>query len=307
MKISVRFEGGLGDHILANRFIPGILEKYPKAEIHLFSDTGGKTLQSDTLLTLFDFYSSRTLLKRKKKEHFITTQFGKENFPAHLDNVNDEQRRHMLGFDKFFNLHIDWLDWLDYDIGWQKRFYNFPDPSLKIFSPKSRNPYIVLHIASDNLGNNHRMSKKYIQSVISEISTNYNIYVLTTESTDDFVSSRITASQRVKKFQGSLPEVINLIKGCTAMYAIDSGIKYFGYTFNKPTLCWTKESSKPHSCPYAFQVRWLTFPQLMFPLEHDAKYMNECMENLIRTNNFFLGPHIEHGILGDALIRREEQ
>ena len=27
MKISVRMEGGLGDHLLANRFVPAILDK----------------------------------------------------------------------------------------------------------------------------------------------------------------------------------------------------------------------------------------------------------------------------------------
>ena len=45
----------------------------------------------------------------------------------------------------------------------------------------------------------------------------------------------------------------------------------------------------------------------MFPLEHDAEYMNNCMTNLIETGNFFIGPHIEHEILNEAIIRREEQ
>ena len=137
MKISVRFEGGLGDHILANRFIPGILEKHPGAEIHMFSDTGGNPLQSDTLLSLFDYYSSRTLLRRKDKKFTLNTQFGKENFPSHTRNIDDSQRRYMSGFDKFFNLHIDWLEWLDYDIDWQRHFYSFPTPSIEIFPFKN--------------------------------------------------------------------------------------------------------------------------------------------------------------------------
>ena len=307
MKISVRFEGGLGDHLLANRFIPGILERNPGAEIHMFSDTGGNTLQSDTLLSLYNFYTSRTLLERKSKDYKIKTQFGNENFPAHLSNIKDDQREHMLNFDAFYNLHIDWLEWLDYDIGWQQRFNFFPKPTSKIFRFENKRPYIVMHIASDNLGNNHRMSEEYIKNLINGINDKYDVFVLSTNSTDEFVKSRTPKSKRVKIINAPLPQVIQIIKGCTGIFAIDSGIKYFGFTFNKPTLCWAKESARPHSCPYAFQIRWLTFPQLMFPLEHDAEYMNNCMTNLIETGNFFIGPHIEHEILNEAIIRREEQ
>ena len=69
-------EGGLGDHILANRFVPAILDKYPKAEINLFSDTGGKSLQSDVLTSLFNHFKSRTLIYRKSDQFKIKSQFG---------------------------------------------------------------------------------------------------------------------------------------------------------------------------------------------------------------------------------------
>ena len=69
MKISVRMEGGLGDHLLANRFVPSILDKYPNSKIHLFSDTNGNSLQSDILLNLYDFYDSRTLIYRKYENY----------------------------------------------------------------------------------------------------------------------------------------------------------------------------------------------------------------------------------------------
>jgi hypothetical protein len=306
MKISVRFEGGLGDHLLGNRLVPGILERNPGAEIHMFSDTKGSSLQSDTLLDLYDFYSSRTLLKRKNDSHTITSQFGKENYPGHLSNVNEEQKAEMLSFDKFYNLHIDWLDWLNYDIGWQQNFYRFPQPSSKVDSFRHKKPYLVMHIASDNLSNGHRMRKDYIRDLISRASEKHDIFILSTKSTDDFVSAKMPKIPGVRKFQRPLTEVISLIKGCDGLFAIDSGIKYFGFIFNKPTLCWAKESSRPHTCPFSSQIRWLTFPQLMFPLEHEAGYMIECMKNLINSNNFFIAPHINHNIIKEAIIKREE-
>ena len=92
MRISVRMEGGLGDHLLANRFVPAILDNHPNAEINLFSDTGGNSLQSDTLLNLYDFYNSRTLIYREQEEYNIYSQFGKENFPAHISNTSSEDK-----------------------------------------------------------------------------------------------------------------------------------------------------------------------------------------------------------------------
>ena len=49
-KILVRGEGGLGDCLLANRFIPAIKEKHPNSEITfaLDNDTPGTTLSVKT-------------------------------------------------------------------------------------------------------------------------------------------------------------------------------------------------------------------------------------------------------------------
>jgi len=35
MNISVRLEGGLGDHLLANRFVHAIKDKFSNAEIYI--------------------------------------------------------------------------------------------------------------------------------------------------------------------------------------------------------------------------------------------------------------------------------
>lgn len=307
MKISVRMEGGLGDHILANRFIPAILDKYNNAEIHLFSDTGGNSLQSNVLTSLYKHYASSTLIYRKGDQHKISSQFGTENFAAHLDNIKSEDKKLMKSFDKFYNIHIDWMEWLDFDFDWQRYFYHFPKPDSTIMPLDHDKPYIIIHAASDNLGNNHRMPKKYLNSLISNIPPTYDIFILSTKSTQDFISSTFEETNRIKFFQKNIQDVIRLVKGCAGMFAIDSGIKYFGYTFNKPTLTWAKESQKPHSCLPAFQMRWLTFPSLIFPLQFDASYLCQCMENLIKSNNLFLAPHLNLDEINKVLIRRKIQ
>tara|TARA_B110000305_G_scaffold211789_1_gene246429 strand:+ start:9090 stop:10016 length:927 start_codon:yes stop_codon:yes gene_type:complete len=307
MRISVRMEGGLGDHLLANRFVPAILDKYENAEIHLFSDTGGKTLQSDTLLSLYDFYKSRTLIERKSENYLIHSQFGEENFPAHINNIKDKQKRLMLSFDHFFNFHIDWMEWTRYDIHWQNYFFHFPKPKLEFPATKKGKEYIVMHIASDNMGNDHRMSREYLNSIILKIPSNYSVKVLSTPSTEKFVTQSINKKAKVEIVSLSLPDAISLVKHASGLIAIDSGIKYFGYTFNVPTVCWAKESSRANSCPLAFQVRWLTFSQTVFPLEHDPKNLVQTLLNLIESNNFILAPSLKSSELDRHLIRRVTQ
>ena len=304
MKISVRFEGGLGDHLLGNRLIPAIIEKHPESEIHLFSDTNESSFQSEVLNNLYNFYTSTTLLKRKNPNYSILSQFGKENFPAHLDNINEEQKKYMLSFDKFYNLHIDWLGWLDYDFRWQSYFNSFPLPHNKVEDFKHEKSFIILHIASDNKGNNHRMSKSYIHNIISKCIKDHDVLVLSTPSTEDFVNSVTPKIPGVSILEDDIHKVISACKSCAGIFAIDSAIKYFGYTFNKPTLCWAKECSNPHSCPTSFKMRWLTFPLLMFPLEYDYNYMWQSMSNLINNNNNIFCPHLQEPDLSNNLIRR---
>ena len=304
MKISVKFEGGLGDHILANRFVPAILETYPGAEIHLFSDTNESSFQSDVITSLYNFYKEVHLVKRKSEKYEILSQFGKENYPPHPPNLDDEQREYMESFDKFYNLHIDWLQWMDYEFPWQKYFSFFPTPHSDIKNFNHDKDYIILHIASDNRGNNHRMSKEYIHSIIKKCTKEYDVFLLSTDSTDDFVRKVCPDIDGVFVLKENINTVISACKSASGIFAIDSAIKYFGYTFNVPTLCWAKESTAAHSCPTSFKMRWLTFPLLTFPLEHDSNYMWGAMNNLINNNNNIFCPHLQEPELSNTLIRR---
>ena len=306
MNIALRFEGGLGDHILANRFVPAIIDKHPGAEINLFSSpTGGTEFQAVTIGKLFNYYRHVYVLDQSSKDFPIQHQFGIEDYPAHIANVNNDQLKIMMSHDKFYNLHIDWLDWISYDFDWQRYFYRFPLPTAAINQFEHDEPYLVLHLASNNKGNNHRMSKEYIAELVNELNKEFYLFILSTPSTRNFIDSRIKETNMLTIFEEDIFRVVELIKGCEGMVAIDSSLKYFGYTFNKPTLCWAKESVRPHQVPYAHQIRWLTFPQLCFPLEYDARYIKKCLKNLIETNNFFLAPHIQGSDLSKALINRK--
>ena len=148
MNINIRMEGGLGDHLVANRFVPGILDKYPEANIKIFSDTEGNDRSLKILLKMFkSFYirEGEVIPSRLNKTHYIHTKFGTENFPAHINNQTPETMGKMMDCDKFYDLHIDGLNWLNHDYDWLRYFYFFPKPHIK-FNPLYDFEYIMAHL-----------------------------------------------------------------------------------------------------------------------------------------------------------------
>jgi ADP-heptose:LPS heptosyltransferase len=308
VRVAVRLEGGIGDHLLANRFVPAITEKHRGAKIHLFSSTNGSEIQSDLLNSLFNYYDKTFLTKQESEAYNITSQFGRENYPQHMENINKKDLKDIKSHDKWYNLHIDALEWMDSGLDWQRYFYSFPKPTEKIGDSKLKGErYIVLHLASDNLGNEHRMSKAYLNRFVDAIPEGFGVVALSTPSTSEFINSTIGQNSRVKILQSTISEVVSAIKDCSGLFGIDSGMKYLGQTLNKPTLCWARESRSPHSVTLSHKVRWLTHPQLYFPLEFDEKYMMTCMNNLINTDNFILNPGLAppKNKLSRLLLKRE--
>ena len=104
LKIGVKLEGGLGDCLLANRFIPAIRDFHKNSKITCFFDNNrSETFQLEVLKKFYpSFYD----------EFHLIDQFDKNNF------------------DYFYNLHIDKMEWTKYEFDWLSRFYYFPKPLI---------------------------------------------------------------------------------------------------------------------------------------------------------------------------------
>ena len=150
------------------------------------------------------------------------------------------------------------------------------------------------------------MSKSYYKEIIEEIPKEYDIFITTTKSTEDFINKNITTSNRVRIIEAPITKIISLIKNASGLLAIDSGLKYLGYTFNIPTIGWAKECLRPHTCPSSHHIRWLTFPQLFFPLSFSAKNVISSLLNLINSNNYILNPTLTRDQLCTNIIKRIE-
>jgi ADP-heptose:LPS heptosyltransferase len=170
MNIAVRLEGGIGDCLLANRFVFAIKEKYPNSKITAYIDSEGQTFQKEALETLYpNVYKELKIIPCKKyKELWIHSQFGEELNRGILENVPDEIREEMeTKYDKFYDLHIDSLKWTEYDFDWLRYFYFFPKPEL-VCKNLLKDDYIILHLVSSG-STSDRLENWYIDELIGTL------------------------------------------------------------------------------------------------------------------------------------------
>jgi hypothetical protein len=293
MNINIRMEGGLGDHLLANRFAPAILDKHPSAKIKIFSDTEGNNRSLNALLDLFpDFYirGGEVIQERSNKTYPISTQFGIENYPAHIDNQKLEILNRMMDCDKFYDLHIDGLHWLNYDYDWLRYFYFFPKPH-KEFSPIYDFKYIMTHLYS-RPDSAYNLDKHYVIRLLQEISKIDKVVVITEEQYKNYYEDIFNNSNIIINTTNNLSELFAIASGCSSFIGIDSGIRYIPYHFSKPTFVFSKYCYEYGNVAYSHLIRWLIFNKSVFPISISVDTVSKILYNIHTDKTYGLFPEI---------------
>jgi ADP-heptose:LPS heptosyltransferase len=290
MNICVRLEGGLGDCLLGNRFVIAIKEKYPNSQITAFIDSEGKLFQKEGLEILYpSYYKEIKIIPYKKYKHFVVnTQFGvDETFKGSLDNVPDKYRKEMESYDKFYDLHIDSLKWLDYDFDWIRYIQFFPKPEL-IKKDSNGENYAVFHLVS-NTKNDHGLEKFYINRLVEETSKHCKVKLISTRDVRHFYSD-LENNPNVEILDVNLKDAFLAISAAKVMFSIDSGLKYVAHAYDIPTLCASKQVSSPMSPFFSHQVRWMPYPQTCFPLHYDAVHLSQIIKRIYNNKGYILNP-----------------
>ena len=291
MNIAVRLEGGLGDCLLGNRFIPAIKEKYKETSITAFIDSEGKTFQKEALDILYpSMYKEIKIIEKKKyKPFWVDCQFGMDNYYGALENVPDNILTEMESYDKFYDLHIDSLKWIDMDFDWLRYYRFFPKPELKIENTKG--DYIVFHlISSTSVG--HRLEDWYIERLVKETAQNHKVYIISTQDTNHLYKN-IENIENIHLFNGSIKDVCELISNAKFMLSTDSGFRYIAYGYGIPTLTYSKHSSQPFSSIPSHQIRWLMFPETCIPLNYDCVKVVDMINKIVINKGYILAPYLQ--------------
>jgi len=297
MDINVRMEGGLGDHLLANRFIPAILDKYPNANISVFSDTEGNHRTLNLLLKLFShFYNSGEVIEeRKDKEFIINTKFGTENYPAHIKNHKEETLSRLYDCDKFYDLHIDGLKWLDYDFEWLRYYYHFPKPILDFKENEYENDYLLVHLYS-RPNSPYNLEQGYVNALLHTLSRYVKTVIVIEKQYMDYYNNFFNHPNITINTANSIEDIFQLAKNCKCFLGIDSGIRYIPYHFSKPVFLFSKYCSQYGQIAPSHLVRWLIFDKNVFPLNFDVNIVSQMIQNVFDNPASALFPEILNDI-----------
>lgn len=297
MKISVRMEGGLGDHFAANRFIPAIKELHPNCSIDLFSDTQGSSSQSDILNEMWPSHFNKTFVIENKK--YKTFKIKSSNFPdedhiGNIKNVPDDIFNKMTqDYDKFYDLHIDSLEWLNHDYNWFKRFNFFPRPDVNInFKIDLPERFIMSHLYARD-GADSNMEDWYINKLLNNISLEFDVVILMDENSKHKYKDLIEEENPKLHFiEASLKEIFFISSKCIAAFGIDSGIRFIPYHYGKPTFTFSKYSESYGVAQYSYLIRWLFNEKFVFPLHYDVKSAGQIIKNTLRNPAYRLYPFL---------------
>jgi len=286
MRIALRYEGGAGDCLCANRFVPAIYDRFPDAKIDVFLDTNGNKMQEKWLRTFYGyFYNDIITIPGKKYNPFVTdSQFAKgETTLGALENTPDEYLDRMKSYDRFYDMWIDGMQWAKYPFNFFKYFYEFPlpDDALNEVSPKFLlikekfwgMKYAVLNLIPDRIKDNKNISDDwYIRGLIKKLSVNIKCVLIATEVTYPRLKE-FEGMENVEIFIGSIENVVGLIRDSSLFIGLDSGLKYFAHALGIPRIIFAEWCAEPHKISNAHKLRWLPTPEDCIPVNYDFNYV----------------------------------
>jgi ADP-heptose:LPS heptosyltransferase len=257
-KVLVRVEGGLGDCLLSNRFIPAIREHNSDCHITFaFDNNRGETYQLDVL------------------ERFYPSMSDRYCFWDEVDKSD---------YDFFYDLHIDKMEWTTYDFDWLSRFYYFPKP--EITAPKG--DYVCLHL-THNLWEPKNLKKDYITKLVNSLyDTGNKLVAICTEKEKERYSDVL---DKVKIVCSSIEEACITVMGAKVFVTIDSGFKYMAYANGVPTIETADYYSQVGVTNPMIKARWLPFQERGLPLYSDPQYFTVGLKNVLENRISSIFPY----------------
>lgn len=302
MKVHLLAEGGLGDLIASTRFIAAAREKHPNAEITLFINNDNNDAFNRFIATHWSYLVDKIVgdVHRKSKNYTITSQFGTESYNAAFENIVAEDREFILKCDKFYNLHIDGLHYLDSDLPWLKYVRHFPKPEnvAEVKLPPN-SVFINLYARA---GHHNAISKEQSDGIIQSIS-DVNNAVIVAQSEE--VRDTFYKGFEDKVVVADLEQSLALASQCELGVSIDSGLRYFLFPFGKACYTLSHLVKQPFSPPPSHIARWYMWPEHMLPLDVKPMYLGALVDNALTNKACLLFPQFHAAQIDQVIVKRK--
>ena len=279
MKIGIIMYGGIGDHLLANRFVPAILNYHKQNKVELLrpylnnlDEFPGKNYPDFMMESFSNFYSGYKYIKKNKSTHpdiWIDMQSTTDEF----DEFNE--------YDIIYNLVPDTLAWLKYEhLEIEKYFANFPSPHLNL---KDNNQnYIFFHPAArEDKTKDMVLNIEQAKSIVNFFKEKGERLICPLSNSNKFLID-FCNEINLEFYECDLIKMWQFSKNCKFSICCDSAPKYFPFHFSKPNLTLTNLYSEP------FLIRWVLNPRSAMPLNSKPEEIYNGMKFLLNLKNRLL-------------------
>lgn len=304
MKINVLVEGGVGDLILATRFIAAVRDKYPDGHISVFVNNENNEKFNSFIDKHWGYLWNEfhPNVERASKDFKIFSQFGAEVYNGAFENITAEWRKKITDADKWYNFHLDSLKFLEYtDIPWMKYMRHVPTPrNLEPVAPLKPKT-VVLNLFA-RAGHFSGIPKETSDAVISGLRDSNEVLIIApNEEARDTFYDQHKDIVRV----ADLSETLSLISQSSLGLSLDSGLRCMFYAFGKGCYTLCKLSNRPFEVPRSHVTRWYMWPEHILPVESKPAYLTTLVENALENSACLLYPDLSAAQIDNLLIKRK--
>jgi hypothetical protein len=295
MKVNCLIEGGAGDFLCANRFVPSIIAQNNCGRVNLFANTDGNPKSAELLIKLWpSLYNPNFFLVERKSPNFkISSQFGEEIYPAHFDNIVIADQNILKDCDKLYNLHIDGLEWLSADFNYNHSYYHFPRPEIQepAYSLPFQDNFVMAHLAARK-GGAHELEEWYLNRFLNDFirKTEHNLVIVTTDECAPLYNE-FKDNPRIFICNPTMLEMFDIAKRSKMFIGIDSGIRYIPLHYGKPSFVLTKYCQAPGQASHSHLIRWLIFGKYCLPLNYNSGEVIKIINNIYKHPAYMLFPN----------------
>jgi hypothetical protein len=300
MKCAALLAGGIGDYLLGNRFVPGIINSFNLNKVDLISVSehhGAAERNGKFIIDSFPYLYNDLFT--------INVNAGNPTDMYSIKNMSKDDADRLLSYDAVFELTIDSLLWMKYGHRPIRNFYHFPKPVFQdsLFINK---PYILLHFFQrSNVGSYVSVPVENAIKITNLLSEKYTVIHPIYSGNEDIVKTNLKDT-KCEFVSCSLEETWSLARHCLTCVGVSSSIRLFPNHFGIPSFT-LFGNGQPFTDNPAYSIRWGIFPKFTFPLDIEPVAFSKLVLSVIERQELELFPDYFNNDVDSLILNKKAE